>query len=76
MYINLNEVVYSGKIKYFFGCQGLCSKIMQNYVEILPQKLKHQKQFALILKLRINEKYNLISSRNGVLHVEIRWKVI
>ena len=25
---------------------------------------------------RINEKYNLIKSRNGVLHVEIRWKVI
>ncbi|XP_050243045.1 synaptotagmin-3-like isoform X2 [Quercus robur] len=25
---------------------------------------------------RINEKYNLINSRNGVLHVEIRWKVI
>ena len=24
----------------------------------------------------INEKYNLINSRNGVLHVEIRWKVI
>ena len=49
---------------------------MQNYVEILLQKLKNQKQFALILKLRINEKYNLINLRNGVLHVEIRWKVI
>ena len=49
---------------------------MQNYAEILPKKLKHQKQFVLILKLRINEKYNLINSRNGVLHVEIRWKVI
>ena len=60
----------------FFGYQRLCSNIMQNYVEILLQKLKNQKQFALILKLRINEKYNLINLRNGVLHVEIRWKVI
>ena len=25
---------------------------------------------------RINEKYNMINSRNGVLHVEIRWKAI
>ncbi|KAG6696984.1 hypothetical protein I3842_09G176300 [Carya illinoinensis] len=25
---------------------------------------------------RINEKYNLINSRNGVIHVEIRWRVI
>ncbi|XP_028773594.1 synaptotagmin-3 [Neltuma alba] len=25
---------------------------------------------------RINDKYNLINSRNGVIHVEIRWKVI
>ena len=25
---------------------------------------------------RINEKYNLINSRNEILHVEIRWKVI
>ncbi|KAB1223741.1 Synaptotagmin-3 [Morella rubra] len=25
---------------------------------------------------RINEKYNLINSRNGVIHVEIRWKMI
>ncbi|QCE07933.1 synaptotagmin-3 isoform X1 [Vigna unguiculata] len=25
---------------------------------------------------RINEKYNLINSRNGVMHVEIRWKVV
>ena len=32
------------------ACQGLCSKIMQNYAENFSQKLKHQKQFALILK--------------------------
>lgn len=25
---------------------------------------------------RINDKYNLINSKNGVMHVEIRWKVV
>lgn len=25
---------------------------------------------------RINDKYHLINSRNGVMHVEIRWKVV
>ncbi|KAF9619930.1 hypothetical protein IFM89_010241 [Coptis chinensis] len=25
---------------------------------------------------RINEKYHLINSRNGVIHVDIRWKTI
>lgn len=25
---------------------------------------------------RINHKYNLINSRNGIIHVDIRWKTI
>lgn len=25
---------------------------------------------------RINDKYHLINSRNGVMHVELRWKVV
>ena len=48
------------------ACQGLCSKIMQNYAKNLLQKLKHQKQFALILKPNpcytiMKLKHNLIS---------------
>ena len=48
------------------ACQGLCSKIMRNYAENFPQKLKHQKQFALILKPNpcytiMKLKYDLIS---------------
>ena len=49
------------------ACQGLCNKIMQNYAKNLPQKLKHQKQFAMILKL--NPCYTIMKLKHDLISI-------
>ena len=55
------------------ACQGLCSKIMQNYAENLPQKLKHQKQFALFETCHqhfILHYFKILHSSNKAQHIK------